>query len=120
MTKVASAPATGQYSVSGGVYTFNTANSGNSVQISYTYTVASPGYTVKSGNPQIGATAQIFRADLFNSYRGNPMGITLYACQTSKLGMPLKQDDWLLTAFDFQAQDDGNGNVVAIYGNGAY
>lgn len=41
MTRVASAPATGQYSVSvGGVYTFAAADTGNSVLISYFYTSA--------------------------------------------------------------------------------
>ena len=114
----AGSPASGVYSYSSGVYSFNSANASDAVQISYTYTT-SGGFTMKSGNPVIGSKRQIFRADLFNSYDGIPSGITLFACQTSKLGMPFKQDDWLLTSFDFEAQDDGAGNVVALYGTGA-
>jgi hypothetical protein len=38
MTPVATAPAAGQYSVSGGVYTFSAADSGQSISLSYGYT----------------------------------------------------------------------------------
>ena len=41
LTKVASAPAQGQYAVTAGVYTFNTADAGAAVLISYSYTNAS-------------------------------------------------------------------------------
>jgi hypothetical protein len=43
LTKVTSAPAAGQYSVAVGVYTFNSADAGKAVLISYTYTVAAAG-----------------------------------------------------------------------------
>src|SRR5262249_10849872 len=117
MTKVASGPTTGQYSRAAGVYTFAAADVGHVVQISYTYTTAGSGWTVASSNPTMGS-GNIFRADLFNSYRGITNGITLYACQSSKLSFPFKQDDFMLPSFDFAAQDDGAGNVFALYGTG--
>lgn len=120
LTKDATTPTTtGHYWPSAGIYTFFSSDTGHGVQISYTYTVAT-GYSLSSGNPTIGATAQIFRADLFNSYKGVPYGITLLACQTGKLSMPFKQDDWLMTGFEFHAQDDGTGQVLKLYGQGAY
>lgn len=119
-TKVTGAPATiGQYQVSAGIYTFFSSDVSHGVQISYTYKAAT-GYSLTSGNPVIGATAQVFRADLFNSYKGQPYGITLFACQTSKFGLPFKQDDWMMTSFEFSAQDDGAGNVVGLYGVGQF
>jgi len=120
MTKVPSGtPTTGQYKVAAGVYTFAAADTGQLVSISYTYTTAGSGYSLAVGNPQIG-TVQIFRADLFSTFRGITSGITLPACQSSKLGLPFKQDDFLLPAFDFVAQDDGTGNAAYVYGTGTY
>lgn len=119
LTKVASGPTTGQYSRAAGVYTFAGADVGHSVQISYTYTTAGSGYSVASGNPQMGAL-NIFRADLFSTFRGITSGISLLACQSSKLSMPFKQDDFMLTSFDFAAQDDGTGAVMSLYGVGGY
>lgn len=43
LIKVSSAPAAGQYSVASGVYTFNSADSGKAILVSYTYTVNGTG-----------------------------------------------------------------------------
>ena len=46
LKQVASGPATGQYSVAGGVYTFAAGDAGAAVLISYTYTVAASGESI--------------------------------------------------------------------------
>src|SRR6185369_7763893 len=61
LTRVASAPATGQYAVSAGVYTFAAADTGLGVKIDYTYSAAGSGETVSVANPLIGA-ANFFKA----------------------------------------------------------
>ena len=113
MTKVASAPASGQYSVAAGVYTFASADAGGAAKISYTYT-STGGYTMSSGNPQMGSMV-LFRIDLFNTFRGVSYGTTFLACQSSKLSFPHKMDDFTLPSIDFSAQDDGTGNVSTRY-----
>lgn len=50
MVPVASAPAPGQYSVSAGVYTFNAADHGAAVSISYRYLIAPAAYAVTLPN----------------------------------------------------------------------
>lgn len=50
MTKVTGAPAAGQYSVSAGVYTFNAADAGAAVTITYGYEVSDLLYSVRQPN----------------------------------------------------------------------
>lgn len=50
MTRVPSAPAAGQYSVAAGVYTFNSADQGDAIEITYRYEIDSADYTVTMPN----------------------------------------------------------------------
>lgn len=50
MTKVTGAPAPGEYAIAAGVYTFNAADFGDAVVITYAYTVAPAAYTVTMPN----------------------------------------------------------------------
>jgi len=50
LTKAASAPAAGQYSVAAGVYTFNSADANKAVLISYTYTITGTGQESADGH----------------------------------------------------------------------
>lgn len=68
MVKVASAPAAGQYSVAAGVYTFNAADHGAAVVISYRYlidpadyTVTMPNYVVFDSAPPVGELSADFQ-----------------------------------------------------------
>lgn len=115
MTRVASAPATGQYSltVATGVYLFAAADTGQSVRITYTYNSTTTGGTIVGTNPLMGV-APIFGLHVPNTYTGTagPGWSWLHfpACQASKLGFPLKLDDFTLPPFEIQATDDGTGN----------
>lgn len=113
MTRVASGPTTGQYSVAAGVYTFASADTGNTVFINYQYTATST-TAVKSDvmNLQMGY-APTFRVDLSNPYAGKFMTMTLYNAISSKLTLATKQDDFMIPEFDFEAFASSNGKVMS-------
>lgn len=57
MVKVAGSPAAGQYSVAAGVYSFNSADHGAAVVISYRYSISPSAYTVTLPNLLVFASA---------------------------------------------------------------
>ncbi len=116
-TRVASAPAAKQYTVAAGVYTFATTEAGNALQLSYSYTSTTTGSTLAITNQQMG-TSPIFAVQLVNKFRGKSLSMFFPAVQSSKLSMPLKLDDFLMSSIDFSAQDDGAGNVFTITATG--
>jgi len=108
-TQVASAPATGQYSVSAGVYTFAAADTGKTVFIDYVYTASST--TSKKAlvvNAPMGA-APTFKADFLNPRSG--MTLTLFAAMVDKFTFATKQDDWTINEVDFSAYADANQQI---------
>lgn len=107
LTRVASAPATGQYSVSAvGVYTFAAADTGKAVLLSYSYTAAGTGTTISVTNQLMGY-APTFKLECFNPYGGGNQMIILYSCISSKFSMPFKNEDYAVPEFDFEAFADG-------------
>jgi hypothetical protein len=117
MTRVASAPAAGQYAVNTttGVYTVNTAQNGQLLKASYTYASASTGSSLAFTNQLMGSSV-IFSVQLVNKFKGSDGVVrSLYlnfpAVQCPKLAMPLKLDDFTLPQLDMSAQDNGAGNV---------
>ena len=114
LTKVASAPTTGQYAVStAGVYTFAAADANTLVAISYSYTVASSGSTITLLNPVMGIVP-IFTAVMTENFQGKHLTMQLNACASSKLSLPTKLDDWLMSDLEFEAGQDAAGNVGFI------
>lgn len=111
LTRVASAPATGQYTVTAaGVYTFAAADTTKAVLLNYEYTSAATGQNI-AGTNQLMGVIPVFRLDLFNNTKGKQQVLTLYACTAPKLQFPLKLDDYGIISVDFAAQDDGTGRV---------
>ncbi len=107
--QVASAPATGQYSVAAGVYTFAAADTGKKVFIDYVYTATST--TAKTAlvvNAPMGA-APTFKADFMNPRSG--MTLTLYSAMIQKFSFATKQDDWTINEVDFSGFADANQNI---------
>lgn len=101
-TQVASAPAVGQYTVSGaGVYTFVTGDANAAILISYTYTLTS-GFTTKVNNQLLGYGPE-FQLVFNELFQGKQRTITLFRCVATKLSNSTKQEDWLIPEFDFQA-----------------
>jgi hypothetical protein len=111
MTRVTSAPATGQYSVSAGAYTFASADQGKTVYIAYQYnsTISS----AKRGSIQslVMGPAPKFRADLSIPYGAKVMTLTFMNCVSSKLTLATKQDDFAIPEMDIDAVGDAFGNV---------
>ena len=113
-TKVASAPALGQYSVSAGVYTFAAADAGAAVLVTYTSTVASGIQTLAITNQLIG-TSPIFQLDYYTIRNNKALVARFYQAQAAKLGMSFKLEDFSMPEFDFElfANSAGQlGNLV--------
>ncbi|MBV8061456.1 MAG: hypothetical protein JO253_08055 [Alphaproteobacteria bacterium] len=112
LKRVASAPATGQYTVAAGVYTFAAADTGTTVFINFQYTATST-TAVQSTiiNLPMGY-APTFRADFNLPYNGKNLIITLPNCIGSKLSFATKQDDFLIPEFDFSAFASANGQIM--------
>lgn len=116
MERVASAPATGQYSVSAGVYTFAAAQANAAVLISYNTTPASPAMPntlIKVTNTVMGA-APAFSLNLCASHRGQSFWTKAHAVSISGLTMPLKMDDYMLSEGSFECFADSNGDVLSM------
>jgi len=112
MQRVASAPATGQYSVNEatGVYTFAAADTTKPVLISYQYTVAANGSTIIIAQSLLGA-ATTFRTVLSTSYAGQQIDLQLNACVASKLSFATKTEDFSMPDFEFSCFADASGEV---------
>lgn len=116
MDRVASAPATGQYSlnVATGVYTFAAADTTHQVSFRYLYKNTTVGTTFNYVNQQMGVS-QKYEVTVFNKYDGQDVGIRLYACVIPKLSLPFKSEDYVETDMDFEACQDTLGRVFELY-----
>ena len=119
LTRVASAPATGQYSVAAGVYTFAAADTGHNVQISYDYTSPTIGTTVKLTNQMMGANT-VFGLKLYNNYQGNTnsaksSGILIPAVVIPKLSLAFKNSDYMEKSIDLEVVADQYGNIGSFF-----
>ena len=113
MTRVASAPATGQYSVAAGVYTFAAADTGKVVFINYNYTATSTtAKKINIINMPMGY-APSFQADFMLPFSGKFLMLKLANCIGSKFAFATKQDDFTIPEFDFEAFADPAGNVAS-------
>jgi hypothetical protein len=114
LTKVASAPTTGQYSVSNaGIYTFAAADTLLVVYINYSYTATSTTAvknTVK--NIPMGYSPS-FSTELYMPYDGKSLVLTLNKCISNKLSISTKLDDFMMPELDFSAFADSAGNVMS-------
>lgn len=114
LSRVAAAPATGQYSVSNaGVYTFAAADQGKAVKISYEYSAATGGKVWTITNETMGYTPS-FTLLLQNGYQGKNLVVKLNRCVSGKLTLPLKNDDFAIYDFDAEAFADSNNELGYI------
>lgn len=112
MTRVASSPTTGQYSVAAGVYTFASADTADTVYISYGYTATSSDAKKSTIVNVLMGQAPYFRADYFTTYSGKDMVITLPRAIATKWTVASKQDDFMVPDIDFSGFADDAGNVL--------
>ena len=115
LTRVASAPATGQYSVNAatGAYTFAAADTGKVVKISYEYSAAAGGQVWTMTNETMGYTPS-FTLLLQNGYDGKNLVCKLNRCVSGKLSLPLKSDEFAIYDFEAEAFADAAGNLGYI------
>lgn len=114
LTRVASAPATGQYTVTAGVYVFAAADTALSVLISYEYTAASTSQFKIAVANQLMGQAPSFLAELSLPYNGKQLTLKLNNCVSSKLSLPFKNEDFSVAEFDFMALADASNNVGTV------
>jgi hypothetical protein len=116
LTRVASAPTTGQYSVvvATGIYTFAAADTGKAIAISYEYSATSTtGQVWTITNDTMGYTPS-FTLLLQNSYDGKNMVCKLNRAVSGKLALPLKNDDFAVYDFNAEAFADSTGTIGYI------
>ena len=112
MTRVASAPTTGQYTVTAGVYVFAAADLGQMVYINYQYTATSTSAKKSTlTNPLLGY-APSFKCDIYLPFAGKSLIWTLNNCIASKISLATKLDDFAVPEFGFDAFADAAGNVL--------
>jgi hypothetical protein len=105
MTRVATSPTIGQYTVAAGVYTFAAADASAAVLISYEYTVTTTGQTLTVSNQLLGVTPQ-FSPVLKQQYT-NPAGtsqqltLSMTSATSSKLSLATKLEDFMEPELDF-------------------
>ncbi len=112
-TRVASAPTTGQYSVAiaTGIYTFAAADAGKAVLISYEYSSTTASGLIVPLTNQLMGYSPSFSVLLFNDSKGSKLALKLTNCQSDKLAIPFKNEDFAVADFGFEALDDGTGSV---------
>lgn len=116
MTKVASGPTTGQYSVAAGVFTFAAADTGKRVFISYAYSATNvqvPGSTKMTINNLPMGSAPIVKLDVWFTKNGKQFSTQYPKAMASKLGWQSKQDDYMVPEIEFMCFADDAG--VAMY-----
>lgn len=114
MTRVASAPATGQYSVAAGVYTFAAADTAKVVYISYRYTGTSTVARKMQINNLPMGYAPTFRADFYGPYQGKSAVLTLNSCISEGIKIGAKNDDFSVPETGFQAFADQAGVIGTL------
>lgn len=113
LTRVASAPAAGEYTVAAGVYTFAAADTGKGVLVDYTYTVAAQGSTITLTNQLLGSTPS-FQLVFPFKYSGKQLFMKFYKAFSQKVSMATKQDDYMIPDFDFSIAADPNTGSIGI------
>jgi hypothetical protein len=110
--------AAGEYSVvpATGVYTFYSGDAGKSVQISYTYTLATVGATQQVNNQVLG-WGPVFSLWGQLSYQVDVAGyptnsIYVAACRAGKLSSPFKRAGYLIQTLDIEAFANASGQVM--------
>ena len=114
LTRVASGPTSGQYSVNEatGVYTFASADTGNVELINYAYTVTT-GLDMTFVNQLMGY-GPIIEVNLVVPYNGQQALLQIYNAVVSKWSFPTKNDDFVIEDFEFSAFANAAGQVFSL------
>lgn len=114
LTRVAAAPAAGQYTVdAAGKYAFAAADKDKTFAFSFEYSATTGGKVWTISNEVMGYTPA-FTLLLQNQYQGKNMVVKLNRCVSGKLSVPLKADDFAVYDFDAEAFADPAGEIGYI------
>lgn len=115
LTRVASGPTTGQYSVneSTGVYTFAAADTGISMALNYAYTTTA-GQTLPIVQTLLGFSP-IFQLDYLTTRNNKAFLVRMNQCQASKISMATKLEDFVMPEIDLGCFANAAGNIGKIY-----
>ncbi len=113
LTRVASSPAQGQYSVAAGVYTFSSTDTGAAVLIDYLYTAATGGTKVALSNQSMGTTPT-FMGVFSTTASGKNVTLKLNLCTSSKLSLQTKIEDYTIPELDFEVMADAANNIGTL------
>lgn len=115
--RVTSAPAAGEYSLTGATYTFNAADvsGGAKAYISYRYTAATPSSARKLSiqNLPMGY-APSFRTDLYCQYNGQSFILTLNRCVSEGIKLGNKNDDFTVPDMSWKCFADTAGIIGTL------
>ncbi len=106
-------PTTGQYSVTGGTYTFAAADANRPILRTYSYTTTG-GRTLSINNHLLGYAPK-FQLDYFTSRDNKPLIARYFQCQWSKIALASKLEDYILPEMDFSVLSNAAGNVAKLY-----
>jgi hypothetical protein len=110
------AAAAGVYSLSGGVATFHTDDSGDNVLWNYTATItAVDGTTATIDKPGSGLSAAKYGLHCYKTLAGKSWGIYVPAARIPKLGASFKRDGWSEITLDWKATLDANNHLYYMY-----
>lgn len=118
LTRVASSPAAGQYSVvaATGVYTFAAADQAKAVTFNFEYTATSTTAQLFTINNRAMGYTPSFSVMLKGSYDGKDIVAKFYRGVSSKLALPFKNEDFSVPDFeaDFFANTAGNVGWICL------
>lgn len=115
-TRVASAPATGQYSVSAGVYTFASADAGGSIIISYSWLDAAGGSQFTVANQLMGYQP-VFAVSISGvdpTDNAKKWEIRFNKVVAAKFSFALSNEDFAKPDMEMQAFADSAGNILTF------
>jgi hypothetical protein len=113
LTPVESSPTTGQYTVSGGIYSFSAGDANAALLFTYSYTTTA-GTSLSLGNMLMGS-GPTFKLILNEQYQGKLLNLQLNSVIAPKLSLAFKNEDFMIPEFDFQAAADAAGNIGNIW-----
>lgn len=97
-----------------GQYFFNTADNGQSVLISYTYTNATRGKTLTFSNQVMGFAPE-FSADFWGTFRNKVFGLRLNSCVMGSWSVPTKLEDFWVADITFDASVDNTNSLGFLF-----
>lgn len=114
LTRVASAPTAGQYSISGAVYTFAAADTGTTMFIDFQYTATVAGSQKLTINNQPMGQVPLMKVDMSMPYLGKELIFTVPNAVPTKLSLATKLDDFAIPDFEFSGFSTSGGQVMII------